>query len=308
MEASSAEAGLDGSVPDAEAWRSQCEAYWTPLCDAWKRCAPYAFKYYFASDAECVSNRAALCMQSLVAPGSDYDAAQFDKCITALGSPVSCELLLGFFWDNLVPAECVMKGTLGNNESCFYEGQCASSFCAVPLDSTACGTCQSPANADENCDAMTWCSAGLTCAGTGKCLVASKLGEPCSMAQPCQTAFACMAGKCTERVADGETCSPTVGNCLVYHNCNGQTKVCEPIKQQAQAGEDCGYLSDGSLEACVRDLRCRLVSTTTYWGVCEAYDGTCGAPNDYLGRTGCQADEKCVAGSCKPNSADTCGK
>ncbi len=271
-------------------------------------------KNNFTDEAACESRESLTCLAALQAPGTKVDAAHDQACATAIDGE-GCPDLLG----PTPPDACVPPaGTRANGQPCAFNGQCQSTYCAVP-EGAACGACAAEPAAGDSCALTGSCGRGLICSSDKVCQVPATAGQACHKDHDCAVGLGCVGdtkatpGKC---MAAGETvgasCDATVGppcDRTLGLYCSPTSHTCASVGFAA-AGQACGNVQ-GSEVICLAGASCQP-SPTAKGGTCVA-PAADGAACAVGGEPHCLAPARCVAsadggstGTCQVPSASGC--
>jgi hypothetical protein len=265
----------------------------------------------------CVVREKIACLNGLGAPSTGNSPSAVQSCARALPSE-SCS---DFFLGNQ-PAPCIVTGKLAQGAVCAFNGQCGTTFCAIPRN-VACGICQPEPSAGTSC-ATTGCGRGMECdAASMTCVVPGGLAASCNRETPCGPGLSCVGATTTTMgtcmaagTTVGATCDPrqrTTPNCdgELGLYCNAVTLKCAALTYAA-ANAPCGTnASDGTEISCASGGAC-VGATATMLGSCQAPaadGGTC----DTNAGPPCLAPARCItgggtttSGTCELNDAVMC--
>jgi hypothetical protein len=328
------DAGNDsGGGPAADA---ACTASAQAQCALRDSCSTnhYLITRTYGDMATCVAKLHDSCVAGLAAPGTGNSPANVMACASTYSS-ISCVDYLNGNTD-AYPAACKPQvGSLANGSACRFNGQCQSTFCAVPTG-LECGSCAALPTTGTACNgpgAVSACGGHLLdCAGAisddrgfiaGACQpYVTTVGGSCDTGHPCGEGLSCTPVSTT---ATGRTCQ-TAGNTVGAacggatnpgcdgaqgFSCNGKTHMCQQIVV-ASAGTACGSGADGSFTNCLGDGDCMGATSTSNAGTCRSSVAD-GAACDFVAGPKCASGSICVtgggsttAGTCTPPSAATC--
>jgi hypothetical protein len=302
--------GTTGGIP------SVCPAYATAICNLYSSCSNgWYIAAEYGDQASCVASYELACAERLAVPGTALTTADIQSCSQGLPTE-SCNDL---YSNNPEEVCAAPAGKLALNAACEASAQCASAFCAVP-NNAFCGTCQTTPMSGASCAASA-CPPGLQClADVQTCEPAVAIGGACNAEGDCQFGLTCLnkAKICAATVDVGQACD-YAGK--VGPGCNDDLGlVCQRIgdggmctqKEQADAGQPCGDLSDSGVATNCGD-RGTCVKTPADAGVgfcvgAAAAGSTCDTANG----PDCQLPGRCVitgdgtAGTCELLSSAAC--
>jgi hypothetical protein len=186
--------GSGGGV--SAALEQACVDLATSQCGKQQSCSPSAFRRGFADLDACIARMQLTCPIIASAPGSGYTASSVSACAKALAAATCADIA-----NNLGPAACRIRGTLGIGAACIDDAQCAGTenFCQL---SGECGVCavrkpQSGQTSFSDCGSSLGCQDGLVC-DLGRCLPTVAPTDPCDLGHPCPAPLACDTGKCIQ--------------------------------------------------------------------------------------------------------------
>jgi hypothetical protein len=220
------------------------------------------------------------------------------------------------YFDNNVPNACVPQaGPIKIGETCIANGQCTSSYCAIPTG-TQCGKCQAQPKVGDSCADLDCGFNGLVCSSaTQTCIQPATDGGSCTDVNGCVAGEDCLGldaggnpGNCMPKVIRaGFTCDPrrlTAPSCYSRLGLFCADKYCHHT-EVVDAGSDCGDV-DAGLAACPTGESSCIVSDQI---VCSSGDACIeGSTNAATCVSSVNAGQTCdtVAGpSCAPGNG-TC--
>ena len=288
--------GSSGNVGNVSAaLERSCKELATSQCEKQQSCNPRGFPRAFADLDACVARAQLTCPIIASAPGSGYTPSSVSDCANALASATCADIA-----NNLGPAACHIRGTLGLGAACIDDAQCAGTenFCRL---SGACGVCaarkpQSDLSAYSDCGSSAGCQDGLVCA-LGRCLPTVALTDACDLSHPCPAPYACDTGKCiAATLAVGAACDIYGDACDVSQGLVCVDNVCK-VWPTAHLGETCG-LQGNLVTFCLAGAVCDVVKGN-YLGTCRppTADGEECDDRDYIYDT-CQPPATCTGGFC----------
>jgi hypothetical protein len=286
----------------------------------------------YGDSATCVGREAQACVTNAAAPGTKVTASTITACATALPDQTCTDFL-----DDLLVAACVPPvGARANGEPCGANGQCQSTYCALPKGA-ACGQCADLPVQGAACVNTGEVVRGFTClAATSTWAALGASGGPCGPDTPCQAGLACvgasgsatcqaqgttLGSSCDSRRESAPDCDRTLGLSCTGHT-NGQ---CAALGYAA-AGAPCGRVSaspdggtsDGGVGftavACTGGAVC-VIPAGTFTGTCVGPAAE-GAACDTDTGPPCLAPARCVgtvsdagttSGTCQLLDPAACG-
>jgi hypothetical protein len=271
-----------------------CGAVAKARCEHLSGCSASDFQRQWVDEATCEARLKLGCARGLDAEGTGATPESVQACAAAIPNQ-SCD---DFFQGN-TPTECLpAAGSLGDGTPCIANGECSSTFCAVPAHAQ-CGACAPLPQVGDACDVIGCGGRGLICDSvTEQCVTPVEAGGTCGRGDPCVHGYTCVRpsggqsmGSCMlQGVTAGATCDPmhrTGSDCNrdagLY--CDTTTKECKVLSYAASLAP-CGNLS-GVVTVCVSGALCTQ-SDTCAAPVLEgmACDPTYGPP--------CLAPARCV--------------
>jgi len=182
-------AGGDGSYPDVppnKTAEQACKTYVGAYCSQLDKCSPIYLQLLWKDAADCEARLVPVCVKAL----GLSDTAKTPESTAACGDAVAaldCSSLL----TRKIPAACTPPaGPRAQDAVCGEDGQCATGYCATPLDQ-ACGTCKNRAADSQPCTRDDDCAYELTCAKNLVCTpFVAKAGE-CDDNHPCAPGLSC---------------------------------------------------------------------------------------------------------------------
>jgi hypothetical protein len=312
---SSSGSGGGGGSTGAEA-QAACASLSKARCQKHDSCSNADWvKANFTDESSCETRESLSCMAALAAPGTKLTPAHDQACASAIDAQACADLLGPSPPDACVPP----AGARANGQPCSFNGQCQSTFCAVP-QGAACGSCADEPKAGDSCVIDGNCGRGLVCSSDQVCIVPAAVGQDCHRDRDCVVASTCIAatktapGKCVAAgqsagvacdAQKGPGCDRDLG---LY--CAPTTHVCTAVSF-AQAGSPCGDVA-GSGVACLAGAVCQIPAGSKT-GTCAAAAAD-GAACTVGGEPHCLAPARCVAGAdggsvgtCEVPSATACG-
>lgn len=255
--------GSGGGVPAALA--QACVELATSQCGKQQVCSPSSFRYTYSDFDTCVARMQLTCPTIASAPGSGYSAGTVSACAKALASATCADV-----GNNLGPAECRIRGSLGLGAACIHDSQCAGTenFCQL---SGQCGVCaarkpQSGQTSFSDCGSSLGCRDGLVCS-LGRCLPTVAATDPCDLGHPCPVPLACDTGKCIPTtLGAGATCDVYGSACDDSQGLVCLDNVCI-VRPTANLGETCG-LQGNLVTFCLAGTVCD-VAHPNYLGKCQ---------------------------------------
>lgn len=189
----------DAPPPPSAALVAACDGMAEALCGRAATCAPFLFQGAYGDAQSCLSFGRSFCSQWLPLPGVTRDVSVLKRCADAWVT-ADCDR-----FPSLPPAECDLRGSLGDGDGCSDGGQCASGFCTAGGD--ACGMCAARATEGQGCVSEDHCDRGLTCLG-GYCFRAGAQGADCAIMgyDACLPALHCVKHSCGVPLAEGAAC------------------------------------------------------------------------------------------------------
>jgi hypothetical protein len=295
--------GGDMNIVDA------CQQSADARCMYLETCSTSALQFRFGNTNTCRSTFEQLCINSLSAPSTGATPTQVAQCATQFNtSDWNCG---DFLVNQSPPPACApVMGQLPNGSGCSDYQQCASGYCALPVDA-ACGTCMPMPAAGTSCAEFV-CPVGLTCeAATLTCAAFLKSGAMCNTGQPCEDGLTCVGatatslGVCEQGTqVEGQGCDFAGAGCDFTKDlaCNAATSVCN-TETIAAPGEACGIVANQAATCsggtCIR-------------GACVANIPVGGACNIATGAP-CTTNARCIVstdggttGTCQFNGFTAC--
>lgn len=193
---------------------------------------------------------------------------------------------------------CVPALALG--DECLHDPWTASSpcpegtFCDVSDAASRYGACAERVALDGACIAeVGGCRVGLACtpiaAGDARCRPRVDVGCGCADDAQCPSSMLCIAGTCTEHLADGQACGPSTPPCR---------STCREGRCAAlAAGEACTMNDECASAACFSN---RCAPAVGEGAVCDHFMGVCAEPlyceTEGDGSSRCRSPLRCDAG------------
>jgi len=304
---SPANVGGPGTTSGGLTVQQSCQDSAYARCMHLEDCSASALQSRYGNTTTCRAIFEQICANVLTAPSTGASPQQTELCATDIPNWTCSDFL---FNENIPPSCQPALGQLSNGSSCADNQQCASGYCALPLNA-ACGTCQPVPAIGASC-AQFVCPVSLTCvAGTQTCQAFLEVGAMCNADLPCNDGLTCVGatstalGVCEQGVqTSNASCDFTGAGCDFYAGfaCNALSSTCQTAVL-AGPGQACGtvayqatYCSNGS---CIR-------------GACEENIPVGGACNVDSGPP-CATSSRCIVpadggatGSCQLNGATVC--
>jgi hypothetical protein len=296
-------------------------------CTRLAACSDADLKLRDGDEATCETREKASCVNGLSAPATGSTPTTAEACASAIGA-ATCAQYLGFS----PIAACAPKvGTLGDGASCTFSGQCASSFCAVPVGA-GCGKCAAVPKVGDAChteDSAQGCGPYLHCGkDSNLCVAYVASGGACDKNEVCDFGLSCVGAKTTTKgacqplaAAVGATCDAkqqTAPGCdralgLWCPSAGASAGKCAPFTTYAKTGEACGTLDDVTYAACSGGAVCVVPPGGAGKGTCQG-PANAGEPCDTSGNgASCITGARCVvigdagtSGTCVVSTGDAC--
>lgn len=225
------------------------------------------------------------------------------NCLAAYKNTFSCTDPQADF-DNNADCTAALVGTVGANQTCYFDGECASTHYCTGTGMTCPGTCQlrKAAGATSTSGRPRECQPGLYVYNGTTCRTPVAAGAACTAISPSSTPQTCVAthycapatNLCTLKQTTGTTCT-TAAECALPNTCTNGT--CGP---RAGVGATCN--SSTPFVPCFDDLWC---NGATYNGL-----GACANLSPAAGPCwfsfNCQLGNYCVGASFGTNVKGTC--
>lgn len=277
-------------------------------CMYLETCSTSALQFRYGNINNCRSTFEQICINNLTAPSTGDSTTHVEQCAAEFNSTDwNCS---DFLLNQNTPPACAPMGPLQNGSGCAENQQCASGYCALPVNA-ACGTCMPVPSAGVSC-AQFVCPVSLTCvAGTLTCAAFLKVGATCNPDQPCEDGLTCVGatatslGVCQQAVQQvNQPCDFAGAGCDFAAGlaCNAMSLTCltETI---AAPGEACGIVANQAATCsggtCIR-------------GACAANIPVGGACNIASGPQ-CTTNARCIVstdggttGTCQFNGFTAC--
>jgi hypothetical protein len=305
-------AGADGSAMATTA----CAALAKARCDKRDACTNgVGTRIDFTDATECEARIELGCKASLEAPKTSATPAKVESCASAVTAETCSDFLAG-----TTPAECqAAPGAIAEGGGCYYGGQCATQYCAVPKGAP-CGKCAPLPKAGDSCATTESCGPDLTCdRSTFVCVVSAQANAACNANTPCARGLSCVGatrrkdGVCQpEGTSVGAACDRT--NTIAPSCSAAFGLVCGADGKCAAAtiappGASCGTLDSGTV-ICGGDGSCERPMGSKM-GTCAAPLAD-GAACDTSQRPPCLTPAVCVVdgtgttGTCRLPDASAC--
>lgn len=270
-------------------------------------CSASALQFRYGDIGTCRATFEQLCTNVLTAPSTGASVDQTEQCATDIPNWTCSDFLLN---QNIPPSCAPAMGHVPNGSSCADNQQCASGYCALPVNG-ACGTCQPVPAVGSSC-AQFVCPVSLVCvSGTLTCQMFLQIGAMCNADQPCSDGLTCVGatstapGTCEQGVdTAGASCDFAGAGCDFFQDlaCNAQSSTCQ-TEVIAGPGEACGIVANQAT-TCSGGLCIR--------GACETNIPIGGTCNLVTGPQ-CATNSRCVVstnggatGTCQFNGFTVC--
>jgi hypothetical protein len=208
-------------------------------------------------------------LASLAAGRAGYDGDSASACVEAVRAASCVET-----HDAIPPCDDVFTGALHDDDTCWFDFECASRRCVkVECDRQCCtGVCMEPSGEGAACQAASDCQGGLICEGLegepATCHRRVALGAHCETSFECDPSAYCALVFSPTDVPLGGTClarSPQGGVCdagFPDESCLGVDEFCNPPAElctsRGAPGESCEFLHAG---LSIRGDTCRFEGT-----------------------------------------------
>jgi hypothetical protein len=240
-----------------------CTAIRTGSCERIARCNAKNLEATYGDKATCIAREKSICAAVQVLPGTKLTQEQAEACGKKLAAQ-PCDST------DEIP-ECVLPGTIADEQTCMTGNQCVSGRCEGG-SFTSCGKCKPAAPRDQGaavgapCKNDKSCTKWAVCEG-GKCVTAGKAkGQKCNQADSCSLMLnlGCYGTTCVEGgpiVEAGASCkhdekTKTTPYCKKGTSCAPDTRKCVPTIKDGEPcpdGKGCEYPSicDRTTKKCI---------------------------------------------------------
>ncbi len=280
-------AGCARTEPSPPETAADPNVYARGICHFFARCSPAYVRSEWGTVAACVDALDREATALFGAPGARLTKRQLDACIVRTEN-VTCDTII-----DALP-ECDFRGTLPDGTACASGASCVSGACFKDVSRAAadCGTCMTPALANETC-AEAPCAPGLDCVAE-RCVAPGEAGAACSDEHRCRPTLVCVAEVCVVPRGRDEACDATGASAV----------PCDPEQGLACSEGTCRALLATVGSSCGQIPFCEASVCSA--GVCVRRPSE-GEPCSVGGPIGCAFPLDCRDGACVRADVAGCG-